>query len=93
MAGPGPPGPRRGSAKGWGLRLALLGVLLGLPPRGRAGPAGPPPQGERVTPHWLLGGRVRRAVSLEEQVPAPARAEVAVTAEGKELVLVLERNQ
>lgn len=40
MAGPGPPGPRRGSAKGWGLRLALLGVLLGLPPRGRAGPAG-----------------------------------------------------
>uniref|UniRef100_A0A8C3E889 ADAM metallopeptidase domain 33 n=1 Tax=Corvus moneduloides TaxID=1196302 RepID=A0A8C3E889_CORMO len=54
---------------------------------------GPPLQGERVTPHWLLGGRVRRAVSLEEQVPAPAQAEVAVTAEGKELVLVLERNQ
>ncbi|XP_072783911.1 disintegrin and metalloproteinase domain-containing protein 33 isoform X4 [Taeniopygia guttata] len=93
MAGPGPPGPRRGSAKGWGLRLALLGVLLGLPPRGRAGPAGPLSHGERVTPHWLLGGRARRAVSLQEQVPAPARAEVAVTAEGKELVLVLERNQ
>ncbi|NWY37375.1 ADA33 protein, partial [Sylvia atricapilla] len=54
---------------------------------------GPLSHGERVTPHWLLGGRARRAVSLEEQVPAPARAEVAVTAEGKELVLVLERNQ
>ncbi|XP_041323258.1 disintegrin and metalloproteinase domain-containing protein 33 [Pyrgilauda ruficollis] len=93
MAGPGPPGPRRGSAKAWGLHLALLGVLLGLPPRGRAGPAGPLSHGERVTPHWLLGGRARRAVSLQEQVPAPARAEVAVTAEGKELVLVLERNQ
>ncbi|XP_056346064.1 disintegrin and metalloproteinase domain-containing protein 33 isoform X3 [Oenanthe melanoleuca] len=93
MAGPGPPGPRRGSAKGWGLRLALLGVLLGLPPRGRAGPAGPLSHGELVTPHWLLGGRARRAASLEEQVPAPARAEVAVTAEGRELVLVLERNQ
>ncbi|KAF4789305.1 Disintegrin and metalloproteinase domain-containing protein 19 [Turdus rufiventris] len=30
---------------------------------------------------------------LESRVPAPARAEVAVTAEGRELVLVLERNQ
>ncbi|KAM3672911.1 disintegrin and metalloproteinase domain-containing protein 33 [Ammospiza maritima maritima] len=93
MAGPGPPGPRRGSASGWGLRLALLGVLLGLPPRGRAGPAGSLSHGERVTLHWLLGGRARRAVSLQEQVVAPARAEVAVTAEGRELVLVLERNQ
>ncbi|XP_074396838.1 disintegrin and metalloproteinase domain-containing protein 33 isoform X3 [Zonotrichia albicollis] len=93
MAGPGPPGPRRGSASGWGLHLALLGVLLGLPPRGRAGPAGSLSHGERVTPHWLLGGRARRAVSLQEQVVAPARAEVAVTAEGRELVLVLERNQ
>lgn len=27
------------------------------------------------------------------QVPAPARAEVAVMAEGRELILVLERNQ
>ncbi|XP_016160674.1 PREDICTED: disintegrin and metalloproteinase domain-containing protein 33-like, partial [Ficedula albicollis] len=54
---------------------------------------GPLSHGEQVTPHWLLGGRARRAVSLEEQVPAPARAEVAVTAEGRELVLVLERNQ
>uniref|UniRef100_U3KE03 ADAM metallopeptidase domain 33 n=1 Tax=Ficedula albicollis TaxID=59894 RepID=U3KE03_FICAL len=48
---------------------------------------GPLSHGEQVTPHWLLGGRARRAVSLEEQVPAPARAEVAVTAEGRELVL------
>lgn len=26
--------------------------------------------GERVTPHWLLGGRTRRAVSLDEKVRA-----------------------
>ncbi|NXF12145.1 ADA33 protein, partial [Smithornis capensis] len=54
---------------------------------------GPPSHGERVTPQWLLGGRARRAVSLQDQVPAPARAEVALVAEGKELILVLERNQ
>lgn len=24
--------------------------------------------GERVTPHWLLGGRSRRAVSLDDEV-------------------------
>ncbi|XP_051654126.1 disintegrin and metalloproteinase domain-containing protein 33 isoform X2 [Manacus candei] len=83
MAGPGPP-------PGWGHRLVLLGVLLGVPPPGTAGP---PSHGERVTPQWLLGGRSRRAVSLQEQVPAPAQAEVAVKAEGKELILVLERNQ
>lgn len=40
---------------------------------------GPLSHGERVTPHWLLGGRARRAVSLEEQVragllPPPSRA-------------------
>lgn len=40
---------------------------------------GPLSHGERVTPHWLLGGRARRAVSLEEQVragllPAPSCA-------------------
>ena len=29
---------------------------------------GPPSHGERVTPHWLLGGRTRRAVSLDEKV-------------------------
>ncbi|KAJ7426210.1 disintegrin and metalloproteinase domain-containing protein 33 [Willisornis vidua] len=64
MAGPGPPG----LPPGWGHRLVLLGVLLGVPPPGEAaGTAGPPSHGERVTPQWLLGGRSRRAVSLEEQ--------------------------
>lgn len=31
---------------------------------------GPPSHGERVTPHWLLRGRTRRAVSLDEKVRA-----------------------
>ncbi|EMP40365.1 Alstrom syndrome protein 1 [Chelonia mydas] len=54
--------------------------------------AGLPPHGELVTPHWLLRGRSRRAVSVAEKVPAPARGDVAVTAEGRELILALERN-
>lgn len=31
---------------------------------------GPPSHGERVTPQWLLRGRTRRAVSLDEKVRA-----------------------
>ncbi|XP_019408103.1 PREDICTED: disintegrin and metalloproteinase domain-containing protein 33, partial [Crocodylus porosus] len=73
---------------------ALLGLLLALP--GRAGAAEPPglsPRGDVVTPHWVLGGRHRRAVSVAEKVPAPARGDVAVTAGGRELILALEKNQ
>uniref|UniRef100_A0A8C8REB0 ADAM metallopeptidase domain 33 n=1 Tax=Pelusios castaneus TaxID=367368 RepID=A0A8C8REB0_9SAUR len=69
--------------------LLLLLLLLLLLPEAR----GLPPHGERVIPHWLLRGRTRRAVSMAEKGPAPARGDVAVTAEGKELILALRRNQ
>lgn len=90
---PRKPPRRRGFAILWGDHVFLLGLLLFPGQGGAAGPRGPASHGERVTPHWLLGGRTRRAVSLDEQEPAPARAEVAVMAEGRELVLVLERNE
>uniref|UniRef100_A0A8C9LCG1 EGF-like domain-containing protein n=1 Tax=Pavo cristatus TaxID=9049 RepID=A0A8C9LCG1_PAVCR len=87
------PPKRRGFAVIFGDRVLLLGLLLLPGHGGAAGTRGPMSHGERVTPHWLLGGRSRRAVSLDDKVPAPARAEVAVMAEGRELILVLERNQ
>ncbi|KAI6069749.1 Disintegrin and metalloproteinase domain-containing protein 33-like protein [Aix galericulata] len=90
---PRKPPKHRGFAILWGDHVFLLGLLLFPGQGGAAGPRGPASHGERVTPHWLLGGRTRRAVSLDEQEPAPARAEVAVMAEGRELVLVLERNE
>lgn len=83
----------RGFAVIFGDHVLLLGLLLLPGHGGAAGTRGPMSHGERVTPHWLLGGRSRRAVSLDDEVPAPARAEVAVMAEGRELILVLERNQ
>ncbi|KAM9236726.1 disintegrin and metalloproteinase domain-containing protein 33 [Leptosomus discolor] len=95
MAGRAPLQPCGGLAAFWGSRVVFLVALLVLVPgRGDAsGQRGPLSHGERVTPRWILGGRTRRAVSLGEKVPAPARARVVVTAEGRELVLVLERNQ
>ncbi|XP_041283549.1 disintegrin and metalloproteinase domain-containing protein 33 [Onychostruthus taczanowskii] len=91
------PRDTRRSSGCWSSALSLCRSCSSQAPTGSAqqlfSSPGPLSHGERVTPHWLLGGRARRAVSLQEQMPAPARAEVAVTAEGKELVLVLERNQ
>ncbi|XP_044874123.1 disintegrin and metalloproteinase domain-containing protein 33 isoform X2 [Mauremys mutica] len=72
--------------------LHLLLLLLPSPAAASEAP-GLPLHGELVTPHWLLRGRSRRAVSVAEKVPAPARGDVAVTAEGRELILALERNQ
>ncbi|KAM6441542.1 disintegrin and metalloproteinase domain-containing protein 33 isoform 2-T2 [Liasis olivaceus] len=77
-------------------RAAALQMLLGLL---RSGPAEAarapelPPQGEYVTPRWISVGRSRRAVGVAEKAPSPDHGEVAVTVEGKELVLVLEKNQ
>ncbi|XP_060134314.1 disintegrin and metalloproteinase domain-containing protein 33 isoform X3 [Zootoca vivipara] len=50
------------------------------------------PQGEFVRPRWISGGRNRRDVGEAEKTQFPARGEVAVTVEGKDLFLVLERN-
>ncbi|KAK9398564.1 disintegrin and metalloproteinase domain-containing protein 33 [Crotalus adamanteus] len=52
-----------------------------------------PPQGELVTPRWISGRRSRRAIEGAEKAASPDHGEVAVTVEGKQLVLVLERNQ
>ncbi|XP_071610031.1 disintegrin and metalloproteinase domain-containing protein 33 [Heliangelus exortis] len=91
---PAPPPAPKPALAFWGRRICFLGILLLVPGRGGAsGTRGPPSHGEKVTPQWLLRGRPRRAVSLEEKVPAPAQAKVAVMAEGRELILVLEKNQ
>ncbi|XP_074848319.1 disintegrin and metalloproteinase domain-containing protein 33 isoform X3 [Carettochelys insculpta] len=82
---PGPPGGR--------LPLLLLLLLLLPGPAAASEAPGLPPHGELVTPHWLVRGRSRRAVSAAEQVAAPTRGDVALTVEGRELVLALERNQ
>ncbi|XP_075787141.1 disintegrin and metalloproteinase domain-containing protein 33 isoform X2 [Pelodiscus sinensis] len=71
--------------------LALLLLLLPGPAAASEAP-GLPPHGELVTPRWLLGGRSRRAVSMAQKVPAPATGDVAVTVQGRELILALERN-
>ncbi|XP_063257300.1 disintegrin and metalloproteinase domain-containing protein 33-like isoform X3 [Prinia subflava] len=64
------------------------------PGRARPGPAGARPRaGGSASPSWGSCWGSPRGAGPGRQVPAPARAEVAVTAEGKELVLVLERNQ
>ncbi|XP_030046808.1 disintegrin and metalloproteinase domain-containing protein 33 [Microcaecilia unicolor] len=50
------------------------------------------PQGEVIIPQWLLRGRGKREVSTLEKETTSAREEITVTAEGRELILVLERN-
>uniref|UniRef100_A0A452T961 ADAM metallopeptidase domain 33 n=1 Tax=Ursus maritimus TaxID=29073 RepID=A0A452T961_URSMA len=49
--------------------------------------------GEPVTLHWVLDGRARRAVTLEEPVLKLDTALVALKAAGQELLLELEKNQ
>ncbi|XP_062992136.1 disintegrin and metalloproteinase domain-containing protein 33 [Elgaria multicarinata webbii] len=72
---------------------ALLLLLLLLNSHGGTSKAqGLSRHGEFVTPHWISGGRSRRAVSVAEKFPSPAHGEVAVTVAGKELILVLEKN-
>ncbi|XP_033869581.2 disintegrin and metalloproteinase domain-containing protein 33-like [Acipenser ruthenus] len=49
-------------------------------------------RGEVVIPYWLSRGRAKRAIGAELQVQHPARGEISVWAEGRELVIELERN-
>ncbi|XP_060043124.1 disintegrin and metalloproteinase domain-containing protein 33 isoform X2 [Erinaceus europaeus] len=49
--------------------------------------------GESVTPHWVLEGRAWRMVTVKEPVWKPHTGLVAVEAEGRELLLELEKNQ
>lgn len=67
------------------LVLILLCLLLLL----LSGAPGLALQGESVTPRWISGGP---AGGPPEKPSFPSRAEVAVTVEGRELSLVLEKN-
>ncbi|XP_077157342.1 disintegrin and metalloproteinase domain-containing protein 33 [Paroedura picta] len=74
-------------------RCWLLAALLWLAaPGGHSGAPGLSPQGEIVVPRWISGGRSRRAADVAGKAPTPDRAEVAVSVEGRELILVLEKN-
>ncbi|KAJ6658589.1 hypothetical protein lerEdw1_019977, partial [Lerista edwardsae] len=85
---------RRRGARGApvGGRRLLLALLLALfaGHGGAAGPRGLAPQGEWVRPRWSSEGRT--AGGLLEKSASPSRGEVAVTVEGRELSLVLEKN-
>uniref|UniRef100_A0A8D1CTL2 ADAM metallopeptidase domain 33 n=1 Tax=Sus scrofa TaxID=9823 RepID=A0A8D1CTL2_PIG len=48
--------------------------------------------GEPVIPHWVLDGRPRHMVTLEEQVSKLEVGLVALKAEGQGLLLELEKN-
>ncbi|XP_044150713.1 disintegrin and metalloproteinase domain-containing protein 33-like [Bufo gargarizans] len=48
-------------------------------------------RGEAVTAQWLLNGRTRRSLDAPDKVP-PAQGEILVTAEGRHLILEVERN-
>ncbi|XP_062838376.1 disintegrin and metalloproteinase domain-containing protein 33 [Anolis carolinensis] len=92
---PGPPSGVSPSGSLWGLlALSSLLMLLLLSQGGSAeGQPGLSSQGEFVTPRWISGGRNRRDASTPEDMPFPARGEVEVTVEGKELIMVLEKNE
>uniref|UniRef100_A0ABM5GKQ9 Disintegrin and metalloproteinase domain-containing protein 33 n=1 Tax=Pogona vitticeps TaxID=103695 RepID=A0ABM5GKQ9_9SAUR len=82
------------SGTGAALPLLLLVLLAAGAREAAAGTArGLSPQGEGVLPRWISGGRSKRALGLSEKDSSPSRGEVAVAAEGKDLILVLEKNQ
>ncbi|XP_070612937.1 LOW QUALITY PROTEIN: disintegrin and metalloproteinase domain-containing protein 33 [Erythrolamprus reginae] len=73
--------------------LVLVLVLLGPLRCGAAEAAEWPSHGESVTPHWISRTRSRRSVEGAEKALPPDHGEVALTVGGKEIVLILERNQ
>ncbi|XP_057168620.1 disintegrin and metalloproteinase domain-containing protein 33 isoform X9 [Ursus arctos] len=81
--------PRARGSRAWLLVLLLL--RLPLPVRGAEAFQGKH-SGEPVTLHWVLDGRARRAVTLEEPVLKLDTALVALKAAGQELLLELEKN-
>ncbi|XP_029450603.1 LOW QUALITY PROTEIN: disintegrin and metalloproteinase domain-containing protein 33-like [Rhinatrema bivittatum] len=80
-----PPGSAARLCKGFLLLFLLL--CLSPFPGGQGSP-----QGEVIIPHWLLRGRGKRAVGTLYKETMANTEEILVTAEGKKLVLVLERN-
>ncbi|XP_060469468.2 disintegrin and metalloproteinase domain-containing protein 33 isoform X2 [Panthera onca] len=81
-------------ARGSQASLLLLLLLLWLPLQvsGTEAFQGDNP-GEPVTLHWVLDGRPRRTVTLEEPVSKLDMGLVALEAEGQQLLLELEKNQ
>ncbi|XP_045664212.1 disintegrin and metalloproteinase domain-containing protein 33 isoform X2 [Ursus americanus] len=82
--------PRARGSRAWLLVLLLLRLPLSV--RGAEAFQGKH-SGEPVTLHWVLDGRARRAVTLEEPVLKLDTALVALKAAGQELLLELEKNQ
>lgn len=73
----------------------MLLLLLLLPPAcllrsSRTFPGNAP--GEPVTPHWILDGEHWLKVTLEEPILKPDVVLVALEAEGRDLLLELEKN-
>lgn len=89
LAAMGRGSPRARGSRAWLLVLLLL--RLPLPVRGAEAFQGKH-SGEPVTLHWVLDGRARRAVTLEEPVSKLDTALVALKAAGQELLLELEKN-
>ncbi|XP_047601209.1 disintegrin and metalloproteinase domain-containing protein 33 isoform X8 [Lutra lutra] len=82
---------RAGGSRAWLLLLLLLLLRLTLPVWGVKAFQGNHP-GKPVTLHWVLDGRVRREVTLEEPVSKLDSGLVALKAEGQELLLELEKS-
>ncbi|KAG7461589.1 hypothetical protein MATL_G00192760 [Megalops atlanticus] len=70
--------------------LILLNTILETV-SGEAGEQGEL-RGQIVVPYWVSTGRSKREAGIPPQVRFPDRGEIALTAEGKELLLQLERN-
>ncbi|KAG5845342.1 hypothetical protein ANANG_G00137840 [Anguilla anguilla] len=50
-------------------------------------------RGQTVVPRWLSRTRNKREAGIPLQAPFPDRGEIVLTAEGKKLLLQVERNQ
>ncbi|XP_064191315.1 disintegrin and metalloproteinase domain-containing protein 33-like isoform X1 [Anguilla rostrata] len=73
------------------LFLLLLNNVLEIESGDSTEQAGKP-HGQTVVPRWLSPSRTRREAGIPQQVQYPDTGAIAVTAEGRELVLHVERN-